>query len=148
MIPPETISVLLAAVPGIEAMWASAYLICAGALALVPLAILINFAAVVIFVHVVERVGLPARLERFLEHRVNSRVKRFEAWFSRYGYAVILVLVALPLSGIGSYTGAFIGRTLGLRRPVFYVCIFLGIVVSVLFAFLIAYGINVIGVTC
>ena len=115
----EYVAVLIAAVPGIEAMWSSVYLICAHAEYLIPLAILINFIAVVAFVFVTEKYGMPSRIESFLERRVNSRIKQFEKWFSVHGYIIIFALIALPLTGVGSYTGAFIGRVLKLKKSIF-----------------------------
>ncbi len=143
-----TILLLLSAVPGIEAMWVSAYLICANSLYLVPVAIMINFIAVIVFMKIIDTYKLPERVERFVVRRTDNKIKRFEKWFSKYGYIVLFLLIALPLTGIGSYTGAFIGRVLGLKKHVFYISIFLGIAVSVVFAFLIVYGINIIGVKC
>jgi uncharacterized membrane protein len=144
----EIISVLLSAVPGIEAMWASAYLICAGSAQLIPFTIIVNFVSVSIFIKIVDTIRLPVKVEGFIARRVNSRIKKFEKWFGRYGYVILFVLISLPFSGIGSFTGAFIGRVLGLRKHVFYLYIFLGIAFSVVFAFLIAYGIDIIGIKC
>ena len=144
----DIIVILLAAVPGIEAMWSSAYLICSNSMNLVPLAIVINFLAVMAFIKIIDNYKLPVKVENFIERRVNSRIKKFEKWFSKYGYVVLLILIGLPLSGVGSYTGAFIGRVLGLKKHIFYLCVFLGISFSVTFAFLIAYGIDIIGVKC
>jgi uncharacterized membrane protein len=144
----EIIALLLAAVPGIEAMWSSAYLICANAADLIPFSIAINFIAVLAFLWVIDRYGLPAKVEHLLAKRAGARIKKFEKWFARYGYVILLALIGLPLTGIGSYTGAFIGRTLGLKKHTLYATIFAGIVVSALFAFLIAFGVDVIGVKC
>lgn len=144
----EIIVLLLAAVPGIEAMWSSAYLICAGQYSLIPAAILVNFLAVVAFVYIVDRFSIPGKVEGFLQKRAERKVKKFEKWFGKYGYAVLFVLIGLPLSGVGSYTGAFIGRVLKLNKGAFYLALFFGISFSVIFAYLIAFGVDLIGIKC
>jgi uncharacterized membrane protein len=144
----EIIALILAIVPGIEAMWSSTYLICSNAINLIPFSILINFVGVVIFITIIDNFGLPKKLEHFLVKRAGNRISKFEKWFARYGYIILLLLVGLPLTGVGSYTGAFIGRTLGLRKHTLYIAVFLGIVISAMFAFLLAFGIDLIGVKC
>ena len=67
------LSILLAAVPAVEAMWTSVYLICTQKAFLIPLAILINFLAVFVFVKALDRALLPQRIEKFLERRVSKK---------------------------------------------------------------------------
>ncbi|MBI3190697.1 small multi-drug export protein [archaeon] len=142
------IAVLFSVVPGVEAMWSSAMLICLDAEYMIPLAIILNFAATVVFLEIVDRYGLPRKVESFIERKVNNRIKKFEKWFSRYAYVVIFILVGLPFTGVGSYTGAFIGRVLGLKKPLLFVSILLGIILSVTFSYMIIYGVNTIGIRC
>jgi len=144
----EFIAVSMAVVPGVEAMWSSAILICLDKEYMIPLAVIMNFIATVVFLEVVDRFGIPKKLEGFIENRVNNMIKKFEKWFSKYAYVVMFLLIGMPFTGIGSYTGAFIGRVLGLKKPMFYVSIFLGIMLSVIFSYMIIYGINTIGIRC
>lgn len=144
----ELISILIAAVPGVEAMWASAYMLCNNTPLLIPLAIFMNFLGVVVFITLVEHWKMPDRVESFFRKRSKNALLRFEKWFTGYGFFVLFVLIALPFTGIGSYTGAFIGRTLGLRRIKLYAVVLCGIALSVVFAYMISYGVDLIGFHC
>ena len=140
---------LLSIVPAIEARGAAFYFICAGSeyLAFILLAaVMLNFAAVIVFLKLLDRAMIPGRIERFLDNRVNKRIKRIESWFKRYGNLAIFLLIALPSTGIGSFTGAFIGRVFELRGKIFYLSVLAGIALSLVPAVLIAYGINILGV--
>jgi uncharacterized membrane protein len=139
----EIIMVLLSMVPGIEAMWSSAYFFCAGQLFYLPLCILLNFSGVVVFIKIMDREMLPERIEKFLEKRRQKTAKRIESWFGRYGNIALFLLIAFPLTGIGSYTGAFIGRIFELKGAKFYLMILLAISFSLVFGFFIgsAFGI-------
>jgi uncharacterized membrane protein len=127
--------VLLSIVPGIEAMWSSAYFFCSGQPAYILLAILLNFAGVVAFVKLLDKGMVPKRIESFLERRRRKAAERIERWFGKYGNIALFFLIALPLTGIGSYTGAFIGRVFGLRGAGFYLMLLAAISFSVVFGF-------------
>ncbi len=124
-------------VPGIEAMWSSSYFFCSGQSAYILLAILLNFAGVVTFVKLLDRGMVPKRIEGFLEKRRKKAMDRAEKWFGRYGNAVLFLLIAMPFTGVGSYTGAFIGRVFELKGARFYLMLLAAISFSVVFGFLI-----------
>src|SRR3989344_6541655 len=139
---------LLSMIPGIEAMWASAYFICSSQFVLVPITVALNFFAVFVFLRLIDRALLPERIERFLQKRLDSKVRTFERWFQGYGMIVLIALVALPFSGIGSFTGALIGRVFGLSERKVFLSEFLGIALSLGPAFLIAHGVhNIFGIS-
>jgi uncharacterized membrane protein len=136
--------VLLSIVPGIEAMWSSAYFFCSGQLAYIPLAILLNFAGVVAFIKLLDRGMVPQRIENFLEKRREKAAKRIEGWFGRYGNVALFFLIAMPFTGIGSYTGSFIGRIFELKGARFYLMLLAAISFSVVFGFLIGSAFNLV----
>ena len=136
--------VLLSIVPGIEAMWSSAYFFCSGQPAYILLAILLNFAGVVAFVQLLDRGMVPKRIESFLERRRKKAMDMAEKWFMRYGNAVLFLLIAMPFTGIGSYTGSFIGRVFELKGARFYLMILAAISFSVIFGFLIGSAFNLV----
>lgn len=141
--------VFLAMVPGIEAMWASVYFLCSKQEFLLPLAIILNFVSVFIFLKIIDKALLPERIEKFLERRLNKKIIKFEGWFQRYGSIVLIALIALPFSGIGSFTGALIGRVFELNKKKLYLSVLIGIALSLLPAFIIAHGIhNYLGISC
>ena len=127
--------VLLSIVPGIEAMWSSAYFFCSGQLAYIPMAILLNFLGVVAFIKLLDRGMVPKRIESFLETRRKKAMDRAEKWFGRYGNIVLFFLIAMPFTGVGSYTGSFIGRIFELKGARFYLMILGAISFSVIFGF-------------
>ena len=136
-------------VPGIEAMWTSVYFLCSSQFLLLPFTVIMNFIAVIIFIKIVDMALLPERIEKFLEKRLNKKIIKFERWFQSYGSIVIVAAIALPFSGVGSFTGAIIGRIFGLDKKKLHLAVFLGIVLSVLPAFIIAHSINnYLGITC
>ncbi len=129
--------VLLSVVPAIEAMWASSYFFFSNQLAYVPLCIILNFLGVVAFLKILDKGMLPSRIERFLEKTAGKAMKKAEGWFQKYGNFTLLVLIALPFTGVGSYTGAFIGRIFELKGRMFYIMILGSITLSVAFGFFI-----------
>jgi len=141
-------SVIVAAVPGIEARGASAYMICSGNAALIPLAVFMNFIGVITFITLLESGRFPERIERFAKNKADRFMKKAESWFSRYGGAALLLLIALPSTGIGSYTGAFIGRILGLQGRIFYVVILLAIALSLPLGMVMGYLVLSSGFQC
>jgi len=127
--------VLLSIVPGIEAMWSSAYFFCSGQLSYIPLAILLNFLGVVAFIKLADTGMVPKRIEAFLEKRREKAMAKAEKWFRRYGNIVLFFLIAMPFTGVGSYTGSFIGRVFELKGARFYLMILAAISFSVIFGF-------------
>ncbi len=139
---------LLSLVPGLEARASSIYFICSGKYLFIPLAVALNFIAVLVFLKLLDKALVPNRVERFLESRADKIMNKAERWFKKYGNIAIFLLVALPSTGIGSFSGAFIGRVFELKGRSFYFAIILGILFSLLPAILIAYGISVLGIKC
>jgi uncharacterized membrane protein len=129
--------ILLSVVPAIEAMWASSYFFFSNQSLYVPLCIALNFLGVVAFVKAMDRGMLPSRIEKLLEKKAGKAMKRAESWFQRYGNFTLLILIALPFTGVGSYTGAFIGRVFELKGKAFYLMILCSITLSVIFGFFI-----------
>jgi uncharacterized membrane protein len=76
-------------------------------------------------------------VERFLEKKGEKAMKRAENWFHKYGNIVLFLLIALPFTGVGSFTGSFIGRVFELKGTRFYLMILGSICFSVVFGFLI-----------
>ncbi len=144
----ELIFLLLSAVPGIEARGSSIYFLCSQNYAFIPLTVMINFIAILVFIRLLEMARVPRRVERFLERRAKKRVDFIEKLFEKYGNMAIFLLIALPSTGVGSFTGAFIGKVFELKGRLFYVSILLAIIFSLLPSLLIAYGINIIGIRC
>ncbi len=141
-------SVFLSLVPGIEAMWTSAYLICSSRYSLIPLAVVLNFISVFVFIKLLDASKLPSIVNKFLEQKIYKKMNKLENWFNKYGSYAILLLISLPLSGIGSFSGAFIAKVFGISGFKLYSIIFISILLSLVPAFLISYGINIIGITC
>jgi uncharacterized membrane protein len=139
----ELLIVLLSVVPAIEAMWTSSYFFYTGQLGYVPLCIILNFLGVALFVKLLDIGLVPKRIESFLEKKRNKAMKRAESWFGRYGLVALFLLIGLPFTGIGSYTGAFIGRVFQLKGAYFYAMLFLAISFSVIFGFLIGTFFNI-----
>jgi len=129
--------VFLSMVPAIEAMWASSYFFFSNQLLYIPLCVLLNFLSVFAFVKILDKGMLPQKIERFLERRKEKAMKRAEKWFQKYGILTLFFLIALPLTGVGSYTGAFIGRVFQLKGMNFYLMILGAISLSVVFGFFI-----------
>lgn len=143
-----TFTVLLSAVPGIEAMWTSVYLICSQNSYLIPLAVIINFISVSIFTKLLDASKIPKTVSNYLENKLNKKMKKIENLSNKYGSYAILILIGLPLSGIGSFSGAFIAKVLGINGGKLYIVIFLGIIMSLAPAFLISHGISILGIKC
>jgi len=139
---------LLSAVPAIEARGASIYFLCSGQWVFVPVTVAINFIAVLLFLKMLDMGRVPNRIESFFRRKAGRAFRRAEKLFERYGNIAIFLLIALPSTGIGSFTGAFIGRSLGLKGRVFYFSVFMGIVMSLAIAFPIAYMLNMLYITC
>jgi len=135
---------LLSMVPAIEAMGASMYFFCSSQFIYMPLCILLNFIGVVVFIKILDREMLPQRVESFLEKRRQKAAKRIENWFGSYGNIALFFLIALPLTGIGSYTGAFIGRVFELKGARFYLMILVAISFSLVFGFLLGKFLNLV----
>ncbi len=133
---------LVSLVPGIEARGASIYFFCSNQLMLIPFAVALNFAGVMFFLKLLDAGKVPGRVESLIEKRAGKFAERIERWFERYGNITLFLLIALPSTGIGSYTGAFIGRVFGLEGAKFYTYILLGIISSLALAFTIAFAIN------
>ena len=129
--------ILLSIVPAIEAMWTSSYFFFSNQVIYVPLCIILNFLGVVAFIKLLDKGMLPSRIEKFLERKGEKAMKRAECWFQKYGNFTLLILIALPFTGVGSYTGAFIGRIFELKGWSFYLMILCSITLSVIFGFLI-----------
>lgn len=139
---------LLSMVPGIEARGSSIYFLCSDQLWLVPVTVVLNFIAVMIFVKVLDMGHVPGRIEGFLERRAEKYYKRVDSWFHRYGNLALFLLIALPSTGIGSFTGAFIGKAFDLRGKVFYVFLLLGIACSLVISFAAAYFLDALYISC
>ena len=135
---------LLSAVPAIEARGASVYFIYSGQWFFIPLTVVVNFLAVLLFMKLLDMGKIPNRLESFMQRRMDKAYRRIEKWFEKYGNVAILLLIALPSTGVGSFTGAFIGRAFGLKSRMFYASIFLGIALSLAISFPIAYLLNLV----
>ena len=144
----EIIFLLLSMIPGIEARGSSIYFLCSNQYLFIPLTIILNFFAILVFVYLLDSAKVPKRIENFLENRARKKIKLIEKWFGKYGNIAILLLIALPSTGIGSFTGAFIGRVFGLRGKTFYLAILLAVIFSLIPSVLIAYGINIFGIEC
>ena len=143
------ILILLSMVPSIEAMWVSVYFLCSKQEFLLPFTIILNFISVLIFLKIIDAALLPEKIEKFLERRLNKKIIIFEKWFQRYGTIVLIVLIAMPFSGVGSFTGALIGRVFELNKKRLYLSVFLGISLSLLPSFIIAHSIhNYLGISC
>jgi uncharacterized membrane protein len=87
---------------------------------------------------------LPQRVEGFLEKRRQKAIKRIEGWFGKYGNIALFLLIALPFTGVGSYSGAFIGRVFDLKGAKFYLMILAAISFSLLFGFLIGSAFKIV----
>jgi uncharacterized membrane protein len=135
---------LLSMVPAIEAMGASVYFFCSGQLLYLPLCIILNFLGVAIFIKAMDRGMLPQRVEKFLERRRQKAAKRIEGWFGRYGNVALFFLIAMPLTGIGSYSGAFIGRVFELKGAKFYLMLLAAISFSLVFGFFMGRALNLV----
>jgi len=129
--------VLLSMVPAIEAMWTSSYFFYTGQVFYIPLCVLLNFLAVALFIRILDGGMLPKRIERLLERRGKKAMKRAEKFFQKYGNVTLFFLIAMPFTGVGSFTGAFIGRVFGLEGRNFYLMLLGAISLSVFFGFLI-----------
>jgi uncharacterized membrane protein len=136
--------VLLSMVPAIEAMGASIYFFCSGQLIYLPLCIILNFLGVAVFIKAIDRGMLPQRVGKFLERRREKAAKRIEGWFGKYGNAALFLLIAMPFTGIGSYSGAFIGRVFELKGVKFYLTILAAISFSLVFGFFIGRAFNLV----
>jgi uncharacterized membrane protein len=88
-------------------------------------------------VKLIDRGMLPPRIEKLLQRRAEKATMRVESWFQRYGNFSLFLLIALPFTGVGSYTGAFIGRVFQLKGTSFYLMILGSISMSVVFGYLI-----------
>ncbi len=139
---------ILSMVPAIEARGASVYFLCSGQMFLIPFTVMLNFLAVMIFVKLLELGKVPNRIESLMERRMEKVYHRVEGWFERYGNITVFLLVALPSTGVGSFTGAFIGRSMGLRKRIFYASILAGIVLSLVISFPLAYLLNALYIAC
>ena len=133
------ILLLLSAVPGIEARGSSIYFIYSGQWFMIPVAVLINFLAVAAFIRLLEMGKIPDRIDNRMESKLKKVHHRVDSWFEKYGNIAIFLLIAVPSTGIGSFTGAFIGRAFGLKGKVFYASVFLGIMSSLAISFPAAY---------
>ena len=133
---------LLSLVPGIEARGASIYFFCSNQPLFIPFSVVLNFLGVCLFLKLLDAGKIPRRIEKFMERRAGKVIRKTERWFSKHGNIAIFFLIALPSTGIGSYTGAFIGRIFGLQGKTFYTYIFLAILSSLALAFVIAFTIN------
>ncbi len=140
--------ILFSIVPGIEARGAGLYLACSKNYLFIPFAVFLNFLSVMIFIRLLDSEKIPEKVEKFLEKKAGKHMKRAEKWFSKHGNLAIFFLIALPFTGIGSYTGAFIGRVFGLETRVFYGYVFLGILFSVLIGVIAGYWIGFTGIVC
>jgi uncharacterized membrane protein len=142
------IELFLSIVPGLEARFSALLLLCQGHAWLIPLSVILNFAAVLLFVKLLDYSLLPKRVERFLEKRLEKRAEMIENWFEKYGSFFLFILIALPSTGVGSFTAAFIGSVFELRGWLFYISLFLGIIVSILPVLALIHGINFAGLGC
>ena len=139
---------LLSMVPAIEARGASIYFLCSGQAWLVPLTVALNFLAVLVFLKVLDLGKVPNRIEGFLERKLDKYYKRVDRWFHKYGNLAIFLLIALPSTGVGSFTGAFIGKAFNLSGKAFYLFILLGITCSLVLSFAAAYFLNALYIRC
>ena len=139
---------LLSMVPGIEARGSSIYFLCSNQAWLVPVTVFLNFIAVLVFIKVLELGHVPGRIESFLERRLDKYYQRVDGWFHRYGNLALFLLIALPSTGVGSFTGAFIGKAFDLRGRVFYLFLLLGIACSLVISFAAAYFLDALYIRC
>lgn len=144
----DLIFLIISAVPGLEARASTVYFVCSNSYYLIPVAIIINFIAVIVFIKLMDKFGLPFALERFLKKRLSKKMDKIENWFRKYGDVAIFLLIALPASGVGSYSGAFLGRIFGLKGKKFYLSILLAIAASIIPALFLGYGITMLDIKC
>jgi len=141
-------ALLLALVPAIEARVPTIYFVCSGQWLLIPIAVLLNFFGTIVFVALIDRTSLSTRIHGFMTKKTGSKREKIKKLFDKYGSAGMFLLIGLPSTGVGSYSGAFLGRVLGLKGRIYYSSILLGILISLVPAILIGLGVNVMGVTC
>lgn len=141
-------SLLLSIIPGIEARGTSLYLLCSQNLSLIPFAVVLNFIGVFVFLKLLEKLLIPTRIENFLKRKTHGKIKKAEKLFEKYGDFAIFLLISIPSTGIGAYSGAFLGKVLGLKGWVFYLAIFLGILFSLLPLILVNLGFQIIKFNC
>jgi uncharacterized membrane protein len=142
------IYLLLSMVPAIEARGSTIFLVCSNQWMLIPIAVALNFFATLIFVYIVNKSSLPNRLNNFFKKRAEKRKEKADRLFAKYGNVAVFLLVGVPSTGIGSFTGALIGRMMGLKGKVFYLSILGGIIISLIPALLLGWGIGMLGITC
>jgi uncharacterized membrane protein len=133
----EILVVLMSMVPAVEAMWTSSYFFYSGQFLYIPFCVILNFLAVVVFLKILDKGMLPKRVENFLQKRGNKAMQKAEKWFQMYGNIVLFFLIALPFTGIGSFTGSFIGRVFDLKGSRFYFMLLGAISLSVVFGYVI-----------
>jgi len=139
---------LLSFVPALEARVPTIYFVCSNQLLLIPVAVLLNFLGVVAFISIIDRTPLSEKVNNFMTKKTGSKRHKIKSWFDKYGNAAMFLMIGLPSTGVGSYTGAFLGRALGLKGVVFYLSVLAGILISIIPAILIGVGISVLGVVC
>lgn len=143
-----TIFLLLSMVPAIEARGATVYFVCSNQPAFIPAVVALNFIGVLLFLFVINRISIPKKIDMWLRRRIDSKKQKADRWFAKYGNFFIFLLVGLPLTGVGSYSGALLGRVFGLEGKIFYLTLIGGIILSLLPAIALGWGINLLGFTC
>ena len=73
----------------------------------------------------VNHVHLPKKLRRIPES-VKKHIERYGCW-------ALLVLIAIPFTGLGCWLGALIARTSHMDKGRAAVCIFIGNLISIIF---------------
>jgi uncharacterized membrane protein len=142
------IFLLLSMIPAIEARGATVYFVCSNQVIFIPAVIVLNFIGVLFFLFIIDRVSIPKKINMWLKRNLNKKKQKADSWFAKYGNLFIFLLVGLPSTGIGSYSGALLGRIFGLRGKVFYLTLIGGIIISLLPAVVLGLGINLLGFTC
>jgi uncharacterized membrane protein len=101
-----------------------AYLICVGANALVaPL--------VYLFLSSLHKLLVRWRpYRRFFEHIVERSRRRVHAKVEKYGYAGLILFVAIPLPITGAYTGTLGAWILGMDRRKTILAVFVGVIIA------------------
>ena len=101
-----------------------AYLICVGANALVAPLVYLFLSSL----HKLLERWRPYR--RFFEHIVERSRRKVHAKVEKYGYAGLILFVAIPLPITGAYTGTLGAWILGMDRRKTILAVFAGVIIA------------------
>ncbi|MBS3056770.1 MAG: hypothetical protein J4473_05040 [Candidatus Aenigmarchaeota archaeon] len=144
----NVVFLLSSMVPAFEARGASLFFICTKQIEFVVISIILNFIGVIIFLKIMDATMLPEKLNSYIQSKNSKIMKRIEPWFEKHGNFALFLLLALPGTGIGSYTAGFIGKFFRTNTTLFYVLLFSAIIISVLPSFFVIYGVHILGLGC